>query len=716
MIKMSIGSFLIDHLYPPRVDRCGRRHRAVQGKGSGRHRACGESEVSSQAAGAPTQPQVVMTLAYDVRRTITIAGFPLSAWAFALRIWVAMMAGLYAAFWLQLQSASSAAVTVGILALQTRGQAYEKAVYRVFATIIGVVASFVIAGLFPQSRELFVIGFAGWLGLCVCVGGLLDGNRAYAAVLSGSTVALVAVTQIDSPQNVFMAGVNRGAAIIVGIAALTLVSDAFAAPNLHTGLSTKLTSIHRRVRAYLAILRGESAHPIQSAHLLHEITALHPEMTALVAESSDGEARSTAARSAAVALVAEVSAAGALASLPDTTLASIRGALGAALADPHGEESRALELRLQRHADVGDADPQDALFACHARDLLVDNRRAQDAIEDLKAGRQPSRRISAPVYRSRRAAVRNGLRAFLAVVISGVLLSIGGWPFASQAVAQVGATIALSASAPNPRAFAAGAVIAMPIAVLLAGVTEFLILDGVDQFPLLAIGMAPSVLVAALLITSPNQRLASIAFLVLVFFPVILAPANPQGYNPETYLFSSLMLITAVILLFVLLRTVLPTSDALRRRWYLTSARAEMRDLVAGRRSRRLDDEALFRDADRIGQLAALQPAADDERRDDLRQAFDIFGRAAAVRRVRTSLAELPARTGGHLVREGYSALAGCDPVGLRRAAADLASTGAQLDHDGQAAARAASLDLIWVAFLIEASPFGLDPHGSTTS
>jgi uncharacterized membrane protein YccC len=312
--------------------------------------------------------------------------------------------------------------------------------------------------------------------------------------------------------------------------------------------------------------------------------------------------------------------------------------------------------------------------------------------------------------------VRNGLRAFLAVVISAILFSLGGWPFASQGLSLVGVTIALSANTPNPRAFAAGAVIAMPIAALLAGVTEFLILDGVDQFPLLAIGMAPSVLAAALLFTIPNPRLASIAFLVLVFFPVLLSPTNPQSYNPETYLFTSLMAITAVILLFVLLRTVLPTSDALRRRWYLTSARAEMRDLLAGGRSRRLDDEALFRDADRIGQLAALQPADDDERRDDLRQALDIFGLAAAVRRVRTTLAELSARTGGRLAGDGYSALAACDSLDLRRAAADLASTAAQLDHDGQAAARAARLDLIWAAFLIDASPFGLDPHRSTTS
>jgi uncharacterized membrane protein YccC len=646
-----------------------------------------------------------------------IAGFPPSAWAFALRIWAAMMVALYAAFWLQLESASSAAVTVGILALQTRGQAYQKALYRILATIIGVVASFVIAGLFPQSRELFVIAFAGWLGLCVYVGGLLDGNRAYGAVLSGYTVAVVAVAQIDSPQNVFTTGVNRGAAIVVGVAALALVSDVFAAPNVHPGLIGKLTAAHQRVRAFaLAVLRGQSAHPIHSANLLREITALHPDITALAAESSDGGARGAAARSAAVALVAEVSAARALSSLPAATLPSLRRELGEALADALGEKSHALQLRLQRQADVGYANPHRALFARHGLDLLIENRRAQDAIEDLHAARHSPRRIHAPIYRSRRAAARNGLRAFLAVLISAILFSLGGWPFASQAVALVGVIVALSANNPNPPAFAAAAVVAMPIAALFAGVTEFLILDVADQFPLLAIGMAPSVLAAALLFTIPNPRLAPIGFLVLVFFPVILSPTNPQSYNPEAYLFFSFMAITAVILLFVLLRTVLPTSDALRRRWRLTSARAEMRGLLAGARSRRLDDEALFRDADRIGQLAALQPAAADERRDDLREALDIFGRAAAVRRVRTTLAELSARTGGCPVGDGYSALATCDTAGLRHTAADLASTATQLDRDDQAAARAASLDLIWAALLIDASPFGPDGHRRSAS
>jgi hypothetical protein len=255
-----------------------------------------------------------------------------------------------------------------------------------------------------------------------------------------------------------------------------------------------------------------------------------------------------------------------------------------------------LQIRLQRRADDHYVEPREALFSRYGLDLLIENQRAQNAIEDLQAGRSPQRRIRAPICRSRQSAMRNGLRGCLAILISAILLSLDGWPFASQGLAVVGGIVALSANNPNLHAFAASAVIAMVIAALLAGVTEFLILDGVDQFPLLAIGMAPSILFAALYSTKHG-------FLVLVFVPVILSPANPQNYNPEAYLYSSLMAITAAILMFVALRIVLPASDALRRRRCLTSARAEMRGLLAGGQSRQLDDEALFRDADRIGQL-----------------------------------------------------------------------------------------------------------------
>jgi uncharacterized membrane protein YccC len=178
-----------------------------------------------------------------------LAGLPLNAWSFAVRTWIAMMAALYGAFWLQLESPSSAAVCVGILALPTRGQAYEKALYRFVGTVIGVLASIVIAGLFNGVRDLFILAFAGWMAVCVYVASLLDRNRAYGAVLSGYTVAIVAVQNIDAPQDVFSAGANRGADIVVAIAALMLFDDVFAAPDAFPGLLRRLEATHRRVVA-----------------------------------------------------------------------------------------------------------------------------------------------------------------------------------------------------------------------------------------------------------------------------------------------------------------------------------------------------------------------------------------------------------------------------------------------------------------------------------
>lgn len=126
-----------------------------------------------------------------------VAGLPVGSWAFAVRIWIAVVIALGISFWLQLETPTSAAVTVAILAEPTRGQALEKAGYRLIATITGVAASIAIVGVLTQARELILAAFAAWLGICVYAAALLDGYRAYAAVLSGYTVALIAVQLID---------------------------------------------------------------------------------------------------------------------------------------------------------------------------------------------------------------------------------------------------------------------------------------------------------------------------------------------------------------------------------------------------------------------------------------------------------------------------------------------------------------------------------------
>src|SRR6516162_9598046 len=187
-----------------------------------------------------------------------LAGFSVGSWGFAVRLWIAVTISLLTSFWLQLEAPSSAALTVLILAEPTRGQALAKAGWRLIATVIGTAASIAIVGFLNQSGDLILAAFAAWLGLCVYAAGLLDGYRAYAAVLSGYTVGLIAVQQIDSPQHIFESGMSRGAAIAVGVLSVTFVNSLLLAPDRYPQLKVQLAAIHRRIREYAkAVIRDE---------------------------------------------------------------------------------------------------------------------------------------------------------------------------------------------------------------------------------------------------------------------------------------------------------------------------------------------------------------------------------------------------------------------------------------------------------------------------
>ena len=200
-----------------------------------------------------------------ITRPLSFAGAPVSAWAFGIRIWLAVVVALAASFWLELEAPASAAITVAILAEPTRGRALEKACFRLIATVIGVTAAIIIVGLFSQARDLILAAFALWVGLCVYAAGLLDGNRAYAAVLSGYSVGLIAIQQLDTPDHVFESGMARGAAIAVGVAVITLVNDVLAAPDGHALLAVRLAALHRRVRDYAAALIRDVATDLTTA-------------------------------------------------------------------------------------------------------------------------------------------------------------------------------------------------------------------------------------------------------------------------------------------------------------------------------------------------------------------------------------------------------------------------------------------------------------------
>lgn len=537
-------------------------------------------------------------------RPLVFAGFPASAWAFALRVWLAMLLALYVAFWLELESPSSAALTVAVLALPTRGQGMEKAGYRLLATIIGVIASIAIAGMFSQTDGLLLAVLGIWIGLCTYVAGMHDGNRAYAAALCCITVALIAVEQIDTPLQVFPTGVGRGAAIGIGVLAVAFVNEVLGAPSYHPVLASRIEALHRRVTDLAqGAARREAASAVIAAGLLHDIAAVRPEIASLTTESSIGTARTAAARAALVDLVSVFSLGRMLAALP---------AASALAPDVAGLMAMS---RSWLRTEIGRANAQ-----------------VRSSLDALCEGTSPYHAWRAPLYRSRRIAAETGARAAISFTLIAIFFVLTGWPTTELCLALAAVIIGLGSTFPSPRSFTEVAVMAMPIACVLAGILKYLVFNGVSEFQLLAIGLAPVVIGLSLLISLPNPMLASLGRLVLVFTLAVLTPTNPQSYDTEVFLVTSLFACLSATLVFVTQLLLPPLSGERRVRLLLGESRRELNQIDRWRPRRLAPEEAAFRDAVRIEQiLTANGPTAIDNR--IAGEAMRCFDQAEALRR-----------------------------------------------------------------------------------
>lgn len=543
------------------------------------------------------------------------AGFTLDAWVFAVRTWVSLVLALYLAFWLQLESPATAALTVAVLAFPTRGQAMEKAFYRIIATVVGLTAAIILTDLFAQAGALRLLALALWIGACVYVSSLLDGFRAYAAVLGIISVSLVAIEPLDTPQNVFELAHERGAAIVIGILAVTLINDVLFAPDYHPRIQRRLLELQGRLSALAGQARqGQSVSSSEAVTLLRDITALRPEITSLSMESSSGKSRSAAARTTMVGLILALAAVRMLALLSSRSTPHALTPAAPCAAAPNTQSFV---------ADGALAWTKDELQ--HREELV------RSSLAAMQAGERPDVSWRAPFYRSHRIAAGNALRAVTYFGFSGLVLSIAGWGSTSVSLAFVGILIGLSFMSPDPTGASKLALIAAPIGCVLAGLLEFVILDGVDDFPLLAIGLIPFAMLPTLLMTIPNVAILSLGRSNLVFTIAIFNPSSQQSYDPQAFLFSCLFLCLAALLLAVCQRVWPPLSPAGHRRVLLAETAQHLTQIRLHPPHRLSRKEAVFRDAVRVAQIAA---SADEDAggRGDVARALRMFDEMALRR------------------------------------------------------------------------------------
>jgi len=486
---------------------------------------------------------------------------PVHIWAYAFRIWLAAVIALYVAFWLQLGGASSAAVTVAILAQPTRGAALAKAANRIAATLIGAAMSVVIAGLFPGERIGMLGAFVCWVCVCVFVASYLRGYQAYAAVLSGYTVAIIALVNIDTPQNVFTTMTDRMAAITIGILCVTLINDVFGSPPVWRGLDRRINDIWRDVRDYARdVLSGNREDSERAGALLAQIWALRDQVDIVSHDMADGGRRAAGARSAMLALVEIVQQVRLLRLLAhgDPMAVTIRDQCLAAIDDHHSEAlaflTKLRETELSRPDIVVGAvwQIQQAVRFVESKSLL------DDGLLSLREGLEPARDIRLPHRGEFAVALSNATRIGIALVAGATFLVFAGWPASVAALTITAILCALSTTMPSPSKFAVAAMVSFALASVSAGIVRFYVLTESQDFVRLAVAIAPVVIFGCLLSVRP--AIAGIGLIMNIIFLVLLAPSNPQVYNPLTFYSECMFVAFALGVVFSASRLVWPVS------------------------------------------------------------------------------------------------------------------------------------------------------------
>lgn len=571
-----------------------------------------------------------------------------SAWAFATRIWLAMVLALGAGFWLQLDSASSAATCVAILAQPKRGQALSKALYRLVGTLIGAVASIVIVALFGQDRVMMLVSVSVWLGLCVFIAQYLQDTRAYGAMLSGYTVGIIALAQIDTPQDTFDAATARVAVIVLGIVAITFINDALASPSTWRTLLPTMTEAWGATRAFAreSLEKGDLG-VSRTAALIRQIAPMRADASAIAGELDDGPFRAAGARSCMAALYAMAASirtvAAATAHLRSRSPA-VEEALAICRRIAAGQDARALDEEDERlRALVDDAirdrdRPLDEIVVLQrALDFACAATFAQDGLKALADGHEPLRDASLPTHRDFPVALRGALRVVIGFAVTAGIFVALGLPQASFALVQVASTAALSSVTPDPKKFANGVLIGMTLAATFAGIAQYGFLNGVQGFPMLAIAMAPVIYLGCFL--SLNQKTFGIGFILIVFFPVLLSPSNPQSYDAQTFLLNAFLVLVSAVILSVVVRLVLPVSRAQQRVFALDSAKRSLADALLGEGGDATTRTSL--NADRLFQFAGYSSGSGAVRRANLTHAFALARLEAAAARAHAELRAL---------------------------------------------------------------------------
>ncbi|PPU95447.1 FUSC family protein [Xanthomonas hyacinthi] len=546
-----------------------------------------------------------------------------------LAAWLALVV----AYLLELETPYSAASTVLLVIHPIQGAIIGKGTWRVLGTLLGMGVAIVLMSAFAQMPWLFLLGFGLWLGLCVAGMTLLRHFRASGAVVAGYTVGLATFGALQHPQMTFDHVIGRGSTVMVGVVCLGLVSALFSTRGVRGRLDALLSKLAAATADVLATqheaLGGDSSAASSTRvtparrGLIAEIYGVDDLLALGKAESTDLAQRAVAVRHAMASLFAALvggmpplpptsASAQALRTLQPTLEQAWRESREALVRGPGGIEQAIQAMRQARerlvtalHVTVLDALSEQASLLITGDRLIEQIDDYLAALDGIAALHGPRPRATPPAvqfYRDTTAAIQNGLRAMLTLVLAGAFWIVTGWPHGDMMLLVLAPYCALLATAGNPAAgaveFVKGTMVAVPMAFFCA----FGVLPHIEGLPLLLVVLGLFWLPGIYATSIPQHGLAGLAY--LVGFNTLTAAANPMHSDFSLFLNWSVAWVLATFFTLLGFRLLLPRDLArdiarLRRR-----IRDEALAVLQGKRVDRRHWQ--WRQHHRMAQLGAL--------------------------------------------------------------------------------------------------------------
>ncbi len=545
---------------------------------------------------------------------------------------------------------------------------WSKSIYRLVGTLVGGLASLLLAGLFAQSPEMYLLGLGAWLALCTGAASLLRNFRSYGAMLAGYTVGLISFPGgVDTaPQAIFEVTAARVAGVSLGIVCSALVASLSTRRSTASIVNRRLQiALHDLCEFAAFVLAAPVADAIEErrSKLRAEIAAVDNLIEFGAAEAPEAAEFADAQRLSVMSLFATLTAVGGLhevligaeGSLPvrlreDTrrALAELGGSAGAQERAAHPASVALAHLGALRRR-VGAAfipGNMPSLIVLDRLHELLDD--LVDTIETMQtSSRRPTEEVGRRSYhRDWRRAALNGLRAAITVWLCGAVWIATAWPTGSVMISAAIPNVVLLSLQDHPARDSLQFAEGVALAAVAALAYMLAVLPHVADFPVLAVALAVPLFLGALVTTKAAGAFRGAGF--LVFFLVLLSPANVMRYDMTAQLNLSLAVICGAVLTALIYRLVLPANPAAQARNLRRAIRTDLLALLRGHQAVRRETWEM-RMHDRLLRLANCFPAG-DSRQNGLRSGHTALRLGRQIIRLRGLAGNLPEHIAGRTV------------------------------------------------------------------